>query len=100
MTCLKYVQNTLGGKLCALKVFLCALVSRPARACAQLRGNIARKSTLLGRTRLCRWKSVHWRRLLKNIVGKPKYWGQWVIMSDESIGVSQLFRACARAAPP
>src|SRR6218665_3299652 len=43
MTCMKYVQNTVWREhLCALQVFLCALVSRPvcARTCAQFRGNI------------------------------------------------------------
>ena len=42
--CNKYVRETvLKGNLCALKVFLCALVSRPvyARTQLSLRGNIA-----------------------------------------------------------
>jgi len=41
---MKYVQKQFWKEhLCALKVFLCALVSRPvwARTRAQLRGNIA-----------------------------------------------------------
>src|SRR6218665_1621861 len=41
--CMKYVQtHFLKKDLCALQVFLCALISRPVytRTCAQLRGNI------------------------------------------------------------
>src|SRR6218665_1349267 len=44
MPCLKYVQtHLLKGDLCALKVFLSALISRPVctHTHAQLRGNIA-----------------------------------------------------------
>jgi len=36
---------------------------------------------------------------VKNIWGQPKYWGEGVAITDESIGVSQLLGARARAAP-
>jgi len=45
------------------------------------------------------WSNVHWRRLVKNIMGKPKYWVEKVVITDESIGVSQLLGARVRAAP-
>src|SRR6218665_3416056 len=52
---IKYVQKHFSKEhLCALKVSLCAFVSRPlcARTCAQLRGNIGHKAQLT-RPRLC-----------------------------------------------
>ncbi len=33
---------------------------------------------------------LHWRDLSKIFGGKPKYWGQRLVISDKSIGVSQL----------
>jgi len=44
--------------------------------------------------------AYQWHRLVNNIGGKPKYWGgQRVTITDESIGGSELFRACVQAAP-
>ena len=47
------------------------------------------------------WHTAHWRRLGKYIGrGQTKIlWGERVIITEESIGVSQLFGAYARAAP-
>src|SRR6218665_885711 len=41
----------------------------------------------------------HWRRFVKKLGGKPKYWGQKVVKSAKCMGGSQLLGACARAAP-
>ena len=41
----------------------------------------------------------YWCRLVKNIGGKPKYWGEMVVITDENIGFSQLLGARAWAAP-
>ena len=38
--------------------------------------------------------------LSKILEGKPKYWRERVVITDESIGVAQLLMAHARAVPP
>ena len=38
-----------------------------------------------------------WGRLVKNIMGQTKIWEQRVVITDESVGVSQLLGARARA---
>src|SRR6218665_3627535 len=43
---------------------------------------------------------MYWCRLVKSIGGKPKYWGKRVVITDESIGISQLLGARAQAVPP
>ena len=68
MTCMKMCQKVfVGNLLCALQVFLLALVSRPvcARTCAQLRKNIAEESVWhIGSE--CRWEH------LSNMTSKTK----------------------------
>src|SRR6218665_1806259 len=66
MTCIKYVQNHfLKENLCALKIFLCALISRHVCTCAQLRAGMCNLSLVPPLERhVCQVSTQIWIRLL------------------------------------